>query len=151
MSAQSSSLGVQKPVPVFFFRKRADIVFAEDAVAVAGNDVVSPVAQRFGQGSQEKAYSAPESSQFSEHGDDGIGAGGGALAGFFYEVHRIQIVRVETVLPQDSGGEVALQRGETEVGVEIAFQDELYEAVAEAADAVIKEDRIGGISHGGAN
>ena len=127
MSAQASRLGIQKPVPVSFFWKRAAIVFSEDAVAAMGNDVVSPVAQRFGQGSQKKGQRAPESSQSSQHGDDGIRTGSEALAGF-YEIHRIQIIGIEAMPLQDSGGEVALQRGETEVPAGIALQDELNQA-----------------------
>jgi hypothetical protein len=40
-----------------------------------------------------------------------------------------------------------LQRGEAEDGIAIAAEDELDEAVAESADAVVEED---GRRHGGA-
>ncbi len=41
------------------------------------------------------------------------------------------------------GGEWTLQRGELKDGVAIAAKDELDEAVAEAADAVVEKDGVG--------
>jgi len=40
-----------------------------------------------------------------------------------------------------------LQRREAEAVMRIAFENELDQAVAEAADAVIKDDRVGGVRH----
>ncbi len=37
----------------------------------------------------------------------------------------------------------ALQRGETELVGVVAMQDELDESVAESADSVVKDDRVG--------
>jgi len=44
------------------------------------------------------------------------------------------------VAGEDAGGERALQRCETEDAMAVAAKDELDEAVAESADAVVEED-----------
>lgn len=47
------------------------------------------------------------------------------------------------MLLENAGREVSLQSGKTETIVRIMSQNELDEAVAEAADAVVENDRIG--------
>jgi hypothetical protein len=59
------------------------------------------------------------------------------------DVDRIERVGAGAVLGEDAGSESALQRGETEDGVAVAAKDELDEAVAESADAVVKQDGMG--------
>jgi len=44
---------------------------------------------------------------------------------------------------QNPGGQRTLQRRETENCIRVAAQNELDEAVAEAADAVVEEDWVG--------
>ncbi len=44
---------------------------------------------------------------------------------------------IEAVSLKSSPGEVALQWGESEVSIGISLQDELHQAVAKAADAVV--------------
>jgi len=47
------------------------------------------------------------------------------------------------VAGEDGRGERALHRGEAEDSVAIATEDELDEAAAERADAVVEEDGVG--------
>ena len=60
-----------------------------------------------------------------------------------YDDDRVESLRIESVLLESSRCEIALQRGEAEAVVFVMPEDELYETVAEAADAVVKKNRIG--------
>ena len=75
----------------------------------------------------------------------GVGAGEQRFVGEFMvedDIDRIEVGGVGAVAGEDAGGEWALQRGETEYGIVIAAENELDEAVAESADAVVEEDGV---------
>lgn len=137
---------VQKSVPMYLFRKRAALVFPEDAVAVAGDEFVSPVAQGSRTDAENRCDGAPESAQGAKYGDYGIRAGFGLGAGGFNNVDGIELIGIEVV--EESFGIVALQRGEPEASGGVALEDELHQAVAESADAVVEEDGIRENGHG---
>ncbi len=59
------------------------------------------------------------------------------------DVDRIEIVVADAVAGENARGESALQGCETEKVIAVAAEDELDEAVAESADAVVEEDGVG--------
>ena len=141
-------LHVQKSILVFLFGQKTAIASTEDAVAIACNYLVTPLAKPPGKDSQQDRCHAPAPTDLSQHGDDGIGTQQEAflrLAAGFDEVHRVEVERIEGVTAQDSGREIALQGGEAESTIDVAPQAELHQSVAESANPVIKKDRRGGI------
>src|SRR5260370_3893320 len=60
-----------------------------------------------------------------------------------HQIDRIQRVWIQTVALKYIPSEVTLERGEAELIVSVALQDELNESVAQSADAVIENDGIG--------
>ncbi len=127
-------------------RQCADFGAAEDAVAVTGDGVVGRVAEEFGQESQEGCGWTPWASELVEDEEGGVGAGEQRFVGEFMvedDVDRVELGGIDAVAGEDAGGEWALQRGETEDGVVIATENELDEAVAESADAVVEKDGMG--------
>ena len=50
---------------------------------------------------------------------------------------------------EQAAGEFALQCSEAEVVVGVALENKLHHAIAESADSVVEDDRVGGVSwHG---
>ena len=142
----------QKPISIFCFGQKAAVALAEDAVAVAGNHFVSPVAKPPGDDSQQGCRNGPMSTYLSQYGNDGVGAHRNPFLGptaVFDEVYGIQIAGIEAMTLKDSAREIALQGGEAETTVGIALQAELDQTVAESANSIVDKDRIGRIScHG---
>ena len=140
------SLKVEKAAAILIAGQWAGIEAAEEAIAAAGYDVVSLIAEGFGQELQEKRRKTAEASELAQDISGCIGAGKQALIGEFEiedDVDGIEVVRVGGVASEDTGCERALQGSKTENCVAIAAEDELDEAVAESADAVVEKDGVG--------
>ncbi len=138
---------------------------AEDAIAALGCGLVSRFPKESGYHAEKDCGCGPRATELSQHEENGISAGeeifvcpsfgwvvrGWILANWILanwimvddDVDRIERVGAGAVLGEDAGSESALQRGETEDGVAVAAKDELDEAVAESADAVVKQDGMG--------
>jgi len=59
------------------------------------------------------------------------------------DVDCVEITGAGGVAGEDGCGESALQRGETEEGIAVTAENDLDEAVAESADAVVEKDGVG--------
>jgi len=83
--------------------------------------------------------------QFSKDEENNPGAAehvfGGSLV-VHDHIHRTQI-RSDGMALKNFRRHWALQRGEAELVVVVAMQDELDESVAETADSVVEDNRIG--------
>jgi hypothetical protein len=121
---------------------------AENAVAVAGDEAIPSVAQRSGQESEDDTEDLPESAKALENEDNDVRAREETFVRKFViedDVDGVKVLRIGIVTGQDTRGERTLQRGKAKDGVGIAAEDELIQAVAESACAVVKNDRV---SHG---
>lgn len=112
---------------------------------MAGDGVVSGVEEEFGQELQKGYGGGPRSAEVLKDEEGCVGAGEHEFVCVFRfwiddDVDGIEIAGIEVVAGEDAGGEWALQRCETEDGMAVAAKDELNEAVAESADAVVEED-----------
>src|ERR1700727_959921 len=58
-------------------------------------------------------------------------------------IHRIEILRILPMAPENACGYRTLQSGKTKDSIRIAPQNELDEPVAQAADAIVEQDRVG--------
>jgi hypothetical protein len=130
--------------------KHAGFGTAEDAVAVAGYDAVSAVAE----GARDKlkrpacqaAEHVPACSQLLEDENDGVGTRQQTFVRKVvteYYVNRVEICWICAMPNQNPPRQRTLQRREPEDGVRVAAQNELHEAIAQAADAVVEEDGVG--------
>lgn len=125
--------------------QRAGCEAAEDTVTVAGDGVVDEVADRFRQELEQEGDSAPAPAKLLEHKLDGIGAGEEKFRRHLRirvddEIDGVEIARIAVVAGEKVGGQSALQGSEAELALGITTEDELDEAIAQAADAVVKED-----------
>lgn len=125
--------------------QRAGFKAAEDSVTVAGDGVVDGVADRFRQELEQKGDSATARANLLEYKQDGIGAGEEKFRRHLRirvddEIDGVEIARIEVVAGEKAGGQSALQGSEAELALVITTEDELDEAIAQAADAVVKED-----------
>jgi hypothetical protein len=112
---------------------------------VAGDGVVDGVADRFRQELEQKGDSATARANLLEYKQDGIGAGEEKFRRHLRirvddEIDGVEIARIEVVAGEKAGGQSALQGSEAELALVITTEDELDEAIAQAADAVVKED-----------
>lgn len=123
----------------------ADLRAAEEAVAVAGNFVVSGFAEEFGKSLQKRCCEIPGSAELLQYEQSRTGTREQAFIFRFVvedNINRIQIARIYAVAREDASGEIALQRSEVEGLFAVAAKNELDEAVAESADTVVEEDGI---------
>jgi len=137
---------VKKLAAVFFVGNRASVVLAEDAVTTSHDEIVFPISQPAGQHSQRDTQDIPSSAEFSQdyHGSVGLGCEALVRLGVVeYNVHSVEIRGSRVVAPQYRGREVALQGGKAETILRIMLQNEMDEAVAEDADAVVENDGVG--------
>ena len=137
---------VKEAAAILITAQGANFGAAEKAVTVAGYDVVSRVAEDFGQELQEECGGSPEAWELLQDEEDGVGAGEQTFVGELVvegDIDRVENARIDAVAGEDGGGERALQRRETEDGIAIAAKNELDEAVAESAAAVVEEDGVG--------
>jgi hypothetical protein len=131
---------------------------------MAGDSVVSGVEEELGKESEYECGSVPRAAELGKHEESGGGAGEQEFVCLFVcvsvwtmgvriddDVDRIQMAGVKVVTGEDAGGKGALQRCETESGIAVAAKDELDEAVAESADAVVEEDRVGHVNRSAAD
>ena len=132
--------------------QRASVGAAEDAIAMAGDSVVSGVEEELGKESEHECGGVPRAAELGKHEERCGGAGEQEFVCLSVwtmgvriddDIDRIQMAGVKVVTGEDAGGEGALQRCETEDGIAVAANDELDEAVAESADAVVEEDGVG--------
>lgn len=140
--------GVEELPLVFFLRQRTGIVFAEDSVTVAGDQIVSPIAKPSRQQPQRKRKTLPDAAQFMQDEDYSVGPGRELLVRLVVvqdHIDGVQVARIGAESFENAACELALQRGKAETIVRIALQNKLNEPVAQAANAVVKNDRIGGI------
>jgi hypothetical protein len=133
---------------------------AEDAVAVARDNTVTPVAERTGKQSQERRNDSPE----QRSGRGWCRRGGGLACSHMcedennrvrtrqqllgcpfaieHDVNRIEVPSVCSMPGQNALSQRALQRGEAKDPLGIAAQNELHEPVAQTAHTVVKQDRM---------
>lgn len=140
-----SLLPVEEAAAILITRQCAGVGAAKNAIAAAGDGIVGRIAEKPGQKLQEEGGWAPEASELLEDEEGGVGAGEQRFVGEIVVedyVDRVQIGGVDAVAGEDAGGGSALQRGETEDGMAVAAKDELDEAVAKSADAVVEEDGV---------
>jgi hypothetical protein len=137
--------GVEEAVTILIAGQCANFGAAEDCVTVAGYDVVGGVAEEFGQELQKGCAGPPETWELFQDEDGGGGAGEQIFAGEFVvdrDVDGVESGGVGSVTREDGGSKGALQRGEAEDIIVIAAENELDEAVAESADAVVENDGV---------
>ena len=61
------------------------------------------------------------------------------------QADTLHFFRSDSMFLQHATGELALQCGEAKAITLVAFQDELHRAVAESADTIVKNDRVGAL------
>jgi hypothetical protein len=149
----SEILHVQELVTISFLGQQALVVFSEDAVAIARNESVTPVPKPLRQDRQRDSEATPEISEVGEDGDDRVRPGSELFARLLviqHRVHGVEIFWVGRMPRQDGFREGALQGCELKAIVGIALKYKLDEPIAQAADAVVKDDPIQSnrISHG---
>jgi hypothetical protein len=157
---KGGGLEIEEAAAILRAGKNAGFGTAEDAVAAPGYGVVSRFPKESGHHLEKNCGYAPTTTESLQDEENGIGPGekifvrpsfGWVVHGWILahwirvddDVDRIESVGAGAVLGEDAGSERALQRGETEDGVAIAAKDELDEAVAESADAVVEQDGMG--------
>jgi hypothetical protein len=119
---------------------------AEEAVAVASYGVVGRVAEKFWDQLQQGCNWGPRACELLQDEEDGVGAGEEEFVGKSIvedNIDRVEVAGVGPVAGEDAGDESALQRGETEERIAIAAENELDQAIAESANAVVEEDGVG--------
>ena len=87
--------------------KDAGFGAAEDTVAVAGDEAVSPVAEGLGQELEEKSEELPEAAELMQDEDDRVGAREEMFAGEFVihdDVDGVEILGISAATGQDAGG-----------------------------------------------
>src|ERR1700685_453031 len=139
-------LQIEKLTTIFLRRDRARIVLAEDAVTVSRDPIVAPISQPQRKQLQRRAQGTPSSAKFSQSHNRSVGARRNSLIGkrvVQHYVHGVEVVWGSVVPSQYLSRKIALQGGKAEAVVRIVFQKELNQPVAEAADAVVENDRIG--------
>jgi hypothetical protein len=139
-------VAVEKAVAILLAGHGAYFGAAEEAVAVAGYDVVSRIAQERRHKLHKKCEQRPRARELFQDEEDSIGAGEQMFVGEFVvedDVNCVEITGAGGVAGEDGCGESALQRGETEDGVAVTAENELDEAAAESADAVVEKDGVG--------
>jgi hypothetical protein len=127
---------------------------------MAGDSVVGGVSEEFGKESEHECGGVPRAAELGKHEESGVGAGEQEFVCLSVwtmgvriddDVDRIQMAGVKVVTGEDAGGKGALQRCETEDGIAVPAKDELDEAVAQSADAVVEEDRVGHVNRSAAD
>ena len=125
-TARHNQLNIQEAVTGAGAGKKTGFVASEDAIAVARDEAVFPVAKRPGDNAQEHTENLPNAAELLHHEQDGVGPNQQVLLGRFVvddDVDRVEIAGVGAVASQDSGGQSALQRGKAEDGVAVAAED----------------------------
>ena len=131
----------------FLGGKRAGVITAEETVAIPGDEAVSPIAEGTRHKSQSECCGGPGSGELLEDEDGRVGTVNEGFAGFVVvgdHIDGVEVVSVRAVAAHDAGSEGTLQRGEAENIPAVVAQDELDQAVAQSADAVVEE---GGVWH----
>jgi hypothetical protein len=139
-------LYIQKTAACLRGRDWAGIVAAEDAVAGAGDEIVSPVANGTRDEAEDESGEAPRAAELFKHKEDRVRARQKRFVGLAAVDHNIcgvEIGWIGAVTGEDASCERALQRGEAKVRRAVVAKNELNVAVAESADAVVEEDGVG--------
>jgi hypothetical protein len=131
---------------------RAGVVLTEDAVTVAGNEIVAPVTQGSWKKGRQIGERAPEPSQFAADRDGGRRPGLHQLSWrtwLYNQANTSRVVDADRMTQKDLPGEFTLQCRKVEQVVAVTLEDEANTAVAKPADTVVKNDRVGRIrKHG---
>jgi hypothetical protein len=131
-------------------RDGAGVKLSEDFVAIPRNQVVDRVAERVRKEFAELGNPRPTPAQVREDKPGGIRACEQVLARLFrirHYIESVQICRRRPVAAEEACGKCALQRGEAEDVVAIVPERELDQTVAQSADTVVEQDRVGGCGH----
>src|SRR5713101_6091763 len=106
-----SLLEIEELAAVFFVRNLTGLVFSEELISVARDQIVdfvsNPARQMFHNGGE----SAPDSAHFREYLNPSIGAGGQTFVGLRIvqqQIHRIQKRRVDSVPAEDVASKLTL-------------------------------------------
>src|SRR5580692_1839039 len=137
---------IQETIAIFGGRQHAGFEATEDAVAIAGDYAVSPIAEEAGLELRHETQEAPEAPELLEDEDCGVGTSQQVFIGLIGvddDINGVEISGVRPAPRKDARGQGTLQRSEAENSCGIAAQDELVQAVAESADAVVKQDGVG--------
>ena len=124
----------------------AGFVFTEYSVTVPSNQVVLPFADAARKNAEQIPPEPPHATQFRQHSSHPLIASKNKLGGCAIvedNVESIQSVWVESMAFEDRARDSALQGSETKTIFAITLQDELDEAVAESADAVVEDNGMG--------
>jgi hypothetical protein len=141
-------LEVEEAAAILSARQFAALELAEDVVAAAGGGTVGTVADEFRWELEQKREQTPACAELLEHEQDGIGAREHELwrpvrIAVEDNIQCVEVGGTDVVAGKDAGGKSALQRCEAEGAVRIATENELDEAMAEAADTVVENDGVG--------
>jgi hypothetical protein len=92
-------------------REHAAFIFAEDAIAVAGDEIVKDISQTSRHYSTEGREKLPDTTQLTTGAQHGIRSIKDSLRGLliiYHYVKRVEIPGIDSVSRQYRGGEVAL-------------------------------------------
>jgi len=102
----------KKAISVAGVRQHAAFIFAEDAIAVAGDEIVKNIAQTSRHYSPEGRENLPGTTQLTTRAQHGIRSIKDSLCGLliiFHYVKRVEIPGIDSVSRQYRLGEVALE------------------------------------------
>ena len=123
---------VQKHATFGGSRQAAGVVFAEEAVAKAGDEAIADVSQRPGDDPQQSAEQFPAAAEC--HQDPADGGGSDKRDAIPYEDQRVETVANRFV--QHCLGRVALQRSESQSVLGITRQQPVDGVIAQPANSV---------------
>ena len=152
------ALQVQESDARLFRRQGTRVIAPKNAVAIAGQHPICPVPNWPRNEFEEKTGEPPgcESGrakpgsrcELFQDENDSIRPrhqSFGRKLVIDHHIHSIEVPRIRPVPPQNAPSQRTLQRGKSKHASRIAPQNELHQPVAQPADAVIQEDRMGGV------
>jgi len=136
-------------MPVFWIRQRTGLVLSEDAIPVPRDQVVAPVAHSPWEQREQHRAKLPTSAKLPQDLNGCVVSRKQSLTGLLvieHQIKRVEIIGIGIVLPQKVAGKIALQRCEPKPVSMIVLEHKLDQAVAESANAIVEDDRIGRIT-----
>jgi len=143
-------LRVKEPRAVAGIGEGAGVELAEDRIAITCNEVVDGVAEGTRDHTAHRCCDSPNAAEGCKDKDGGVGASQETFGGLLWvddQVDGLERCSGRAMALENLCGERALEGGEAEDRGVIATEDELDETVAESANTVVEEDRVGGIGH----
>ena len=139
---------VDEFLPIRSTRYGASVVFAENTIAVSGDEIVDPVAEELGKQTADFA-DAPNTAEVPGGAQSSVGFGkcmfdGEAVIGD--DGNGIKVGSVDSMLTEECVGEFALKWSIAKAIVAIMAEEELDETIAESADAVVEHDCFAGLN-----